>query len=285
MSTNNSSLLQSSSPSLLVMDWGIGGLSVYREIKNKLPQIPCVYLSDSGFTPYGKMEENQLADRLIFLMNEAKKRWNTQRVILACNAASTTLSILGKRKNEFFPLKVTGMIEAGVQLVLETQTQKVGVIGGIRTIESQMFSSKLNSFGIEVMQQVAQPLSALIEKGVLSGIELEETLLKILSPFRNENQTAVHFKIEALLLACTHYPAVSNEIQKLLPGIKLLDPSKKVADQLADEFHPFFSEKKTSEPEKPFQLTDLFLTTGSTQEMNLSAKKAFHIHCESAPFL
>lgn len=235
----------------LLIDWGIGGLSVYREIKAAAPSLSCVYVSDSGFTPYGKVPAAELAARLRGLIGGAREFWGIERAVIACNAAST---VLGEGS---WPVPTTGVIEPGLRLVRESGFKKIGVIGGLRTIESRIFSSRLEGF--DVREEVAQPLSALIERGILSGGELQCALTKILKPLAG---------VEALLLACTHYPAVSGEIQKILPGVKLLDPAEATAREL---------------PQALGDGQDLFFTSGDPAQMESSGHKAFGVKFKAAP--
>jgi glutamate racemase len=238
---------------VLLLDWGIGGLSVYNEVRRLRSDILCLYVSDSGFTPYGKLPAPKLAARVAGIIGAAKERHSISSTVIACNSASTVLKevqlIAGDNK-------IFGVIRAGLELVLECGMQNIGVIGGLRTIEAKVFSSALSSQDIQVKEQVAQPLSALIEAGVLAGPTLEKELKSILAPLKT---------VEALLLACTHYPAVAAEIQKLLPQTLLLDPAARTAQHLSAALPR--SQRLHGE--------DLFFTTGSIAITERSARAAF----------
>jgi glutamate racemase len=239
MSTNKKTLL---------LDWGIGGLSVYNELKKARPDAACVYFSDSGFTPYGKVPAESLSRRVEAVIRYGAARFDISHAVIACNAASTVIEAV--RGN--IDLPVFGMIEAGVDLVKKSGKRKVGVIGGLRTIESRVFSRALGAQGFDVKEEVAQPLSALIEAGELTGARLEAELARILKPLT---------QVEALLLACTHYPAISGPIGRILP-VQLLDPAAEVARRLAEEI--------------PAQDgNDQFFTTGSAAGSGESGRLAF----------
>lgn len=242
---------------VLLLDWGIGGLSVYQEVQRRNPGLACVYVSDSGFTPYGKAPAAELADRLEWVITTATRRFEIATVLIACNAASTALQALRPRLPELF---LEGMIEAGVETLAATGEARVGFIGGIRTVESGAYQAALAARGITGQGEAAQPLSALIEAGELAGERLHSELARILAPLRG---------IPALLLACTHYPAIAGEIQKHLPGTRLLDPAPRAAAKL-----PFPAGKV------PGSKT-LFFTTGDAEASTRSAQLAFNI---DAPF-
>ena len=105
----------------LVLDWGIGGLSVYRKLKQLAPRKSYVYLSDSGSAPYGKQAARELAARLNHLVARASERWKISHVVIACNAASTVVADVKA------PVGVTGMIDAGVRMVEKSGYKKIGV--------------------------------------------------------------------------------------------------------------------------------------------------------------
>jgi len=233
----------------LLLDWGIGGLSVYRELKALAPALDCVYISDSGFTPYGKVSSVDLRARLQILISGARELWGIERAVIACNAASTVLDATE------WGVPTSGVIEPGLRLVHESGFRCIGVIGGVRTIESRIFSSRLKNF--EVREEVAQPLSALIERGVLAGGELECALNRILRPLKG---------VEALLLACTHYPAIATEIQKILPEVHLLDPARAAAEDVFSSLNIEGSVGSSS-----------FFTSGDPAQMESAGKKAFGV--------
>ena len=239
----------------LLLDWGIGGLSVFRELSRLRPELEVVYFSDSGFTPYGKVSSGELSRRVAQVISWGRSAHHVNRAVIACNAASTVLEQVRRICPGF---QVNGVIEAGIELVKESGCRRVGVIGGQRTIDSRIFSSALQGSAVEVLEQVAQPLSALIERGVLEGKELEAALEPILHPLRH---------VEALVLACTHYPAIAPSIQQFLPKAKLLDPSKRAAQHLHTELPPFVMRSAQN----------LFFTSGSISDSESAALAAFGV--------
>jgi glutamate racemase len=243
---------------LLLLDWGIGGLSVYNEVKKRRPELGCVYLSDAGVTPYGKMAPAELADRLTALIERAAARFRLSDVIIACNAASTARDTVASRLPG---LRITGMIEAGIETVCKEGFSRAGVIGGLRTVEAGVYQAGLGKLGVAVEARPAQPLSALIEAGHLHGPEVEAALKPILEPLRG---------IPALLLACTHYPAIAGEIQKFLPGTSLLDPALLVA-QAADAV----GTRRGGQT--------LFYTSGDCAASERAARLAFGVEAGFAP--
>lgn len=243
---------------LVIMDWGIGGLSVYNEIRARLPHLSVVYYSDSGKAPYGKMSSQELKHRLQDVIGFFSSRGITHFVV-ACNAASTVLPALehGFRRRG---LKVTGVIARGVEIIRKSKFSDVGVIGGRRTILSKSYTLPFSSSRKNVRGRIAQPLSALIEKGELNTPVMVKTLQQILTPLKN---------CDALVLACTHYPAISGQIQKILPRTKLLDPAEATAD--------FVKKTWQWKKKKGARGAVVFVTSGSVSQMKKSAHLAFQV--------
>src|SRR5215203_4207302 len=93
-----------------ILDWGIGGVSVYRRVKEKLGEVSVVYFSDTGATPYGKMSRGELIGRLTAVIDFLKSKGVTHLVI-GCNAASTAIADL-----QCEDIKIEGVIESAVEM-------------------------------------------------------------------------------------------------------------------------------------------------------------------------
>ncbi|HTA17756.1 MAG TPA: aspartate/glutamate racemase family protein [Polyangia bacterium] len=243
-----------------VLDWGVGGLGFVKVLRARHPDARVVYWSDAGETPYGKLAAPALAARVREIAARLARR-GVDRLVVACNAASTVLPRLGAPglcgvvSTAAGPVQITGVIAHATRLALRARPRAIGVIGGRRTIRSGVYRRALA--GREVRQRIAQPLSARVEAGDLASAALEGELRAILSPLRG---------IEALLLACTHYPAIAPRIAAHLPGTRLLDP--------ADELARWVGARWLDDARKG---RDVFLTTGSPAAMAKAARAAFGV--------
>jgi len=195
-----------------ILDWGIGGVSLLKRIREK-SNMDIIYFSDTGFTPYGKVETEELRVRVDLAIQFLQSR-NCDTIALACNAASTVIP----KKNNLF-----GVIEPAVDLVTEMKLDTIGIVGGRRTIESEIYKTRFEKNGMKVKQQIAQPLSARIESGDLHSDELKNEIASIFTPLQEEKN---------ILLACTHYPAISEQIKAFLPNVKLIDPIDRMCEQI-----------------------------------------------------
>lgn len=241
-----------------VMDWGIGGIDLLNRLRARHPALPFVYWSDSGMTPYGKLTREALARRVVMVAGALRERGVTH-VIVACNAASTVLDHPALAR---VGVAIRGVIEPAIAATLDDGARVVGVIGGRRTIASGLYRRALMKQGRRVVSRVAQPLSALVERGELDTPELHMQLAKIVAPLRD---------VEALVLACTHYTALLAPIRMLLPRARLIDPAAATLTHV-ERIWPLAGEGTSA----------LFLTTGDPQAMRTAARLAFGVEIPRA---
>lgn len=233
---------------LAILDWGIGGISVLQQIKAQLGDVPVLYFSDTGVTPYGKMSRGELIARLHHVIAFLQAQGATHLVI-GCNAASTAIPFL--RVHDF---PVEGVIESAVGLSAQLQPARLALIGGRRTVLSGVYRRAFAARGLRVAQRIAQPLSALIESGDVSSDELRAQCRRILTPIK---------KCSHLLLACTHYPAITSVLREFVAADTVfINPAGALVYQI----------KAWSLPASG---SDVFLTTGSTTQMKQAAWRAF----------
>lgn len=236
-----------------IIDWGIGGVSIYKVIKEQLGNVPVLYFSDTGVTPYGKMARRELAERLDAVIEFLNANGATH-IVIGCNAASTAI---GDLADHGVPVK--GVIEPAVSFTSRLKPKRLGLIGGRRTVVSGVYRKAFSKNNISIEQRVAQPLSGLIESGDTSSETLRSEAKRILSPLKNCSH---------ILLACTHYPAISNVLSEFVsPKTKLIDP--------AAEMVKIVSKWRFAAGD------DRFFSSGDLITMKNSAKNAFGVSIKS----
>ncbi|MFT3743330.1 MAG: aspartate/glutamate racemase family protein [Pyrinomonadaceae bacterium] len=234
---------------LAIIDWGIGGISIYRLVKEEL-SVPVVYLSDTGATPYGKMTRQELVARLNSVIAFLRKR-DVMHLVIGCNAASTAIPFLDDQG-----VRIEGMIENAVAASIKYKPKSLAVIGGRRTVLSGVYRKGFADHDVKIQQRIAQPLSALIESGDISSDKLRDEAKKILDPIKNCSH---------ILLACTHYPAITLLLKELVSDkTEFIDPAGSLLQKI-----------------KKWKIdtvgTDEFFTTGDSSAMKRSAKLAFGV--------
>ncbi len=239
-----------------ILDWGIGGLDLYRRLRAAGSRRDVIYGSDAGAPPYGTLPGPRLAERVAAVIDRLADEGCTQ-IVVACNAASTVLLDAGLQScADARGCAVVGVIAPAIEAVRRNALPSVAVIGGRRTIESRAYADALERGGCRVEQAVAQPLSALIERGVTHGVELDACLREIMPPLR---------EAEHLVIACTHYVAVLPALREWLPRLRtVIDPAAETLAWIETHWGLHGGEGR-----------ERFVTTGSAEAMQRAAQLAF----------
>jgi glutamate racemase len=233
-----------------IIDWGVGGVSIYKLIKERFGNVPIVYFSDTGVTAYGKMTRKELVGRLNDVVSFLKMRGVSQ-IVIGCNAASTAIDIVDPQG-----IRIEGMIESGVAAGVKMKPSRFGLIGGRRTVLSGVYRRAFKRNGITIEQRIAQPLSGLIETGDTSSKRLRNEAGHILSPLKNCSH---------ILLACTHYPAITGLLKEFVSeSTTFIDPSFELV-------------RRIGKPKPDGAGKDIFLTSGDPDRMRIAAMNAFQV--------
>jgi glutamate racemase len=237
-----------------IIDWGIGGLGLVNFIKRDAPRLSVSYFSDAGFTPYGKVPRRQLAQRVTNVVNFLVADGVTH-VAIACNAASTVLPLAASDA-----VKISGVLEHGARAAMALPLRNsIGVVAGARTIRSGAYRRLVPNRKLQ--QRIAQPISAFIEAGNLDSPQLNAALDAIMAPIHS---------VDALVLACTHYPAIIEQWQRRAPRAVVIDPAAHMWQWMQSHWPV---DAMMSARKRP----DRFFTTGDVTAMRKSAKSAFAI--------
>jgi len=208
--------------SIGVFDSGFGGLSILRGIVKELPEYNYIYLGDNARSPYGdrpsKIVHGFTEQAVDFLFKK-----NCQLVILACNTSSSEAlreiqqNYLIKNHPEKRVLGV--IIPASEYAVKKTRNKKIGVMATTGTVKSGTFKQEIEKLDseIEVFQQECPLLVPLVESGDQNSEITEKALKQYISPLVKKD-------IDTLILGCTHYGLLGEQIKKIISETK---PSSK----------------------------------------------------------
>lgn len=205
-----------------ILDSGIGGLSVWREVARLLPQESIIYIADSQNMPYGAKSREEIYTLAKRLINFLKAK-QVKLIIMACN--TITVTCLEQLRNDYPDLPLIGTVPVIKTAASVTKNNKIGVFSTSRTAASQYQKDLIEKFAshCEVTTVGTDELAPLIEEGVLDGEKVEKVLQEVLTPFIKNN-------VDTVALACTHYPFVSEVVQRILgPDVSLLEPSGAIA--------------------------------------------------------
>ncbi|WP_101844521.1 glutamate racemase [Halobacillus sp. Marseille-P3879] len=189
-----------------VIDSGVGGLTVARELMRQLPKEKFIYLGDTRRCPYGPRPKEQVK-RYTWQMVHYLLEENIKMLIVACNTATAyTLQEL----QQTLAIPVIGVIEPGARAAIKSsQNKQIGVIGTEGTISSEAYPKTLKAIdhSISVDGLACPSFVPMIESGILSGEEAEKIVSTTLKPLKKGN------KMDTLILGCTHYPLIKHLVQ------------------------------------------------------------------------
>ena len=242
-----------------VFDSGYGGLTVLKEIVNKLPQYDYIYLGDNARTPYG----NRSFETVYQYTLECVKWFFAQGcplVILACNTASAKAlrTIQQNDLPEIAPdRRVLGVIRPTAEVIGDlTETRQVGILATQGTVVSQSYPMEIGKFfpDVDVQQEACPMWVPLIENNEHEGHGADFFVKKHIHNILEKGPA-----IDVLLLACTHYPLMREKITEHLPVVvKLLSQGEIVAKSLADYLnrHPEIEGRCAKTGKREFYTTD-----------------------------
>ena len=208
-----------------VFDSGVGGLSVWREIRRQMPGEDTRYVADQDHIPYGPRtpgEIRRFAQGITrFLINQGCKA-----IVIACNTASG--AALHTLREQFPRIPFIGMEPAVKPAAENTQTGAIGVIATPTTFQGTLFRKLVSRFGtdVDIYTQTCPGLVALVESGGSDSSIAAATVRRCIEPLLEHN-------IDHLVLGCTHYPFLTPVIKRIIgPEMTLVDPSPAIARQV-----------------------------------------------------
>ena len=214
-----------------IFDSGVGGLSVFREIRKLLPEESYIYYSDNAHCPYGEKSIEYIIDRARVITSFLISK-GAEIIVVACNTA-TAASIATLR--EEYPVSFIGMEPAVKPAVKSTRTGVIGVLATAGTLKADKYLHTREKFseGIKIVEHIGQGFVELVEKGCLAGDEAERIVTASLKPLMDEGA-------DRIVLGCTHYPFLAETIAKTAARLyperetEIIDPAPAVARHLMD---------------------------------------------------
>jgi glutamate racemase len=210
-----------------IFDSGVGGLSVWREIRKILPQESTLYFADQAYMPYGARSAGDVLKRAQRI-SEFLLKQHCKAVVVACNTASAVA--LKQLRDDYPKVPILGMEPAVKPAAALSRNGVVGVMATAATFQGRLFQSTVerHARAVQLVNVVCHGLAEQVEAGKLDTTDTEELLRKLLVPMQAAGADTV-------VLACTHYPFVLQQIQAILgDAVKIIDPAPAVARYLRD---------------------------------------------------
>lgn len=239
-----------------ILDSGIGGITIWKEVVKELPKESTIYIADSKNVPYGSKtpkEIHRLGRKLVhFLLKR-----DVKLIVVACN--TVTVTSLDKLRKEFPQIPIVGTVPVVKTAAEKTKKGKIGILSTVRTAQSQYQKDLIKKFAkdLEVLNIGTDKLVPLIEKGE----NVDSVLSEILKPFDS---------IDVLALGCTHFPLIEDKIKRTLgTRVLVLDSGPAIARQVGRVLvhNELLSNSKSA--------SHYFYTTGDEKLYNKQSLKAF----------
>ena len=214
---------------LLFFDSGVGGLSVLGPTRVVLPNAPIVYAADSGGFPYGKRTETEIAERVPVLLAQLVARYRPRLAVIACNTAST---IALDHARGALDLPIVGTVPAIKPAAEISRSRVIGVLGTEATVRQPYVDNLSARFAADC---------TIIRHGSPELVELAEAKLAGESISTASVQAAAQpmfdapngDRIDTVVLACTHFPLLEDELHAAFPDIQYVDGGPGIARRIA----------------------------------------------------
>lgn len=244
--------------SIGIFDSGVGGLTVLNSIRSLLPNENIIYIGDNLHCPYG----NKTKEELYLYASEIIEYFiscNVKLIILACN--TTSANVLTKLQKKYTTVKIIGVIDATVDDFINRKVNRTLVIATQGTIDSNKYNDTIKAINSDaVIYSLATPkLVPLVESGVY-----KEGIYDVLHEYLDE----YNGKIDSIILGCTHYPILKEQIKRVLPNIEYISSSEAIGDVVytyLKDYHLLNNQKGSIE----------IFTTGDKEEFKYSSSGFF----------
>ncbi|WP_106769818.1 glutamate racemase [Paenibacillus faecalis] len=211
---------------IAILDSGVGGLTVAKEVMRQLPREKIIYFGDTARAPYGprtpeqvRLFTEQIVDYLL--------QYEPKMIVIACNTATAAAL---DHISEKVSVPVIGVIHPGARAAISaTKTGHIGVIGTIGTINSGAYTLALKQLSpyVEVESQACPALVPLVEHGLFRSAESFQVVQDSLEGIQQST-------IDCLILGCTHYPFLMDTIQQVMgPAVKLISSADETAREIS----------------------------------------------------
>ena len=202
-----------SKPTILFFDSGVGGFSVYKEVKQLLPDCHYLYCFDNAGFPYSEKSEDVIIERTLKICQTINQNYPLDLIVIACNTASTVvLPIL--RAN--FTVPIVGTVPAIKPATEMSKTKHIGLLATKGTVTRKYVNDLIEQYAKDcIVEKIGTTKLVEIAEAKLHGASVDLIALK--------NELRDWFSLDdldAVVLGCTHFPLIKDEIRLCLPQVK-----------------------------------------------------------------
>jgi glutamate racemase len=216
-------------PTILVFDSGLGGLTVFAELRKVRPDAHFVYAADDAGFPYGKLGEEALVARVLTVMDRLIARHNPDIVVIACNTASTLVLPHLRRR---YDIPFVGTVPAIKPAAALSRSRRLSVLATPGTVARDYTRDLIAAYAgdCHVTLVGSRRLAALAEAELCGAPAADAEIAVEIAPcFASDGET----RTDVVVLACTHYPLLLPRLQRLAPWpVTWIDPAPAIARRL-----------------------------------------------------
>jgi glutamate racemase len=211
---------------ILFFDSGVGGLSVLAPTRALLPNAPIVYAADSAGFPYGTRTDAELATRVPALLARLVERFRPRLVVVACNTAST---IALDQARAALDIPVVGTVPAIKPAAEMSRSRVIGVLGTEATVRQPYVDNLAAEFAADstLIRHGSAELVAIAEAKLAGEPVSAEAVARAVRPLAEAEN------LDTIVLACTHFPLLAEELAAALPGVRFVDGGPGIARRIA----------------------------------------------------
>ncbi len=219
-------IMQNSQLKIGVFDSGVGGLTVFKQVRELLPYESYLYFADSANAPYGNMPVDDIIQRSKKISDFFIEK-GVKLIVVACNTA-TAAAIDWLRENYEVPF--VGMEPAVKPASLMTKTGNIGILATKGTLGGKLFKEKEKIYGqyINIHYTEGKGLVEIAESSAIDSPETDSLLRSLIEPMLEKS-------VDHIVLGCTHYPLFKEKIQAIAGDqVTLIDPADAIARRVKD---------------------------------------------------
>ena len=228
---------------IAVFDSGVGGISVLRHLRRLMPGERYLYYGDSANAPYGSRSTREVRDLTFAAAEKLYREHPVKALVIACN--TVTSLALDDLRQQHPELPIIGVIEPTVRKVVQSHCPNVGIIATKATIQSDVYARLLHNLdpSIRTSSLACPAFVPLIEEGIIDNEIMDLTIRYYMDDFVRENG------FNHLILGCTHYPMIADNLKRIYPNMNLISSSEAVIDEVEEVLaaRDQFAEQRTEE--------------------------------------
>ena len=215
--------------SILFFDSGVGGLSVLQPTRALLPKAPIIYVADNAGYPYGGRSEKEIASRVPALLGRLVERFHPRLAVIACNTAST---VALDHVRSALDLPVVGTVPAIKPAAEISKSRVIGVLGTEATVRQPYVDNLAAEFASDcVIIRHGAPELVNLAEAKLAGEEVTVDAVRAATqPMFDAPEGG---RIDVVVLACTHFPLLRDELGKAFRSVQWIDGGPGIARRIA----------------------------------------------------